>query len=206
MDTSSYWQLLSQDEKDRALRFKFKELQERYILFRGTLRQTLALFLDISPVNLVFAYTEHGKPYLPEHSALQFNISHAENEALIAITHGANVGIDIEKIKMLEIDKLAERFFSSVEAEYLHQQSENEKIDAFFQLWTAKEAFIKATGLGLSQNLKRFSIGLEPLQLLHAEDVDVSEWTLLALGYKAGFSGSVATRQKNCSIKWMDTE
>lgn len=202
-DVNPYWTLLSQEEKDRALRFKFLFLQQRYIFFRGVLRQTLAGFLDVAPQSLTIAVTEYGKPYLVDYPALQFNISHTEDEAIIAVTANVEIGVDIETVKSLEFDELTQRFFSAGEYDYFRALTEEEKLHAFFQLWTGKEAFIKATGLGLSQNLKTFTLNIEPLRLLTAENTSPSAWTFQAFTWKNIYPCAFATKQVVQQVQWL---
>lgn len=146
--------ILSQDERDRADRFRFERDRIRFILCRGILRQILSCYLQTQPKTIQFAYTKHGKPYLiqaePKHH-LGFNLSHSQQTALIAVIRDREVGVDLEYIRPVELLELADRFFSAREAQWLRSIPAAQQQPAFFQLWTAKEAYLKAIGTGLSQ-------------------------------------------------------
>ena len=146
--------ILSQDERDRADRFRFERDRSRFILCRGALRQILSCYLQTQPETIQFAYTRHGKPYLtesnPEHH-LCFNLSHSEQTALFGVSRDQAIGVDLEYIRPVESLSLADRFFSAREAQRLRSLPVMQQQPAFFQLWTAKEAYLKAIGIGLSQ-------------------------------------------------------
>jgi 4'-phosphopantetheinyl transferase len=186
---------LSQFEKEKAAKFKFDIHRERYIMFHACLRDILARYIKTQPELLQFDIGLHKKPYLKNNPALQFNLSHSENEAIVAITLNADVGVDIEKKKTSNMDELAERFFSEAEFAYLNALPTDERINTFYQFWTHKEAFIKATGLGLSQGLKNFTIGLNPSRLLQAHDVDIADWTIQDFCWKDDFASAFAVKQ-----------
>lgn len=195
LDTIEYQHILSADEKEKASKFKFQIHRDRYVFFHACLRDILARYLNCSPNMLVFHKDLHGKPYLDKNH-IQFNLSHSENEAILGITNAVEIGVDIEKINLEKnYDDIARRFFSRSEYAYLEQLSGKEKMDTFFQLWTHKEAFVKATGRGLSQQLKSFSIGLAPSKLITASQYDSTEWTIQPFLWKPGFMSAFATRQ-----------
>lgn len=147
--------LLSPDERERAERFKVPEAAERFTLARGLLRRALGGVLGEEPASLEFSYGPQGKPGL-EGKAVSFNLSHSEDWAAIAIAKGREVGVDLEKIRPHE-PRLAERYFSAPEA-ILYRATVREKQElAFFHFWTAKEAYLKARGVGISGGLKGHS-------------------------------------------------
>jgi 4'-phosphopantetheinyl transferase len=149
--------LLSRDELERAQRFKFAIHRQRYIMARGSLRQILSSYIDIPAHDIVFKYGQHGKPFLAE-GFHQFNISHSDNKALIAITKDRAIGVDIEKIKPESKEDIAKRFFSEKEYAALQQLSEADRIPGFYTIWTKKEALIKALGEGLFTPLNEFTV------------------------------------------------
>lgn len=102
---------LSADEHERAARFRFPGGKQRYIIAHGCLRNILARYLDREPGQLRFSRNEYGKPALQSHE-LEFNLSHSGDFALVAVTRGHNVGVDVERIRPeLEHDKIAGRVF-----------------------------------------------------------------------------------------------
>ncbi len=149
--------LLSPDELERAQRFKFAIHRQRYIMARGSLRQILSSYIGIPAHEIVFQYGQHGKPFLAE-GFPQFNISHSDNMALIAITKDRAIGVDIEKIKPEYKEDVAKRFFSEKEYAALQQLPEAGRISGFYAIWTKKEALIKALGEGLFTPLNEFTV------------------------------------------------
>ena len=160
-------EVLSPDERSRANRFLFDRDRERFTIARGVLRRLLAQYADLSPEHLQFRYGKHGKPRLhaDDTTALEFNLSHAGDWAVYALTTECPVGIDIEQIRPANKYhrlKLARRFFSESEFITLAAQPETNVERAFFACWTRKEAYIKLHGRGLSLPLARFSVNVEP--------------------------------------------
>ena len=110
-----------------------------------------------------FAYLTHGKPILAKnnsHPPLQFNVSHSHHLGLYAFAYSDyGIGIDLELIRPISnIISLAKRFFTEKEASYLESLSPQEQIETFFRFWTAKEAYLKATGEGL--------VGLDNIEVM----------------------------------------
>ncbi|WP_370476583.1 4'-phosphopantetheinyl transferase family protein [Tamlana flava] len=157
--------LLSDDELIRARLFHFDKDRIKFIKVRGALRLILGQYLDIYPEMIQFNYGNNGKPELkfPDSNQLGFNLSHSGNRAIIGITDKYLIGIDIEEVnnKIDPID-IAHRFFSENEIMLLDNAMDNEKHKLFYQLWTRKEALLKAVGIGISTPL---------------ENIDVSDFT-----------------------------
>ncbi|PSB13714.1 4'-phosphopantetheinyl transferase [filamentous cyanobacterium CCP2] len=160
---------LSSDESARAKRFRFEHLQRRFIASRGILRVILASYLDADPAQLQFAYGPQGKPTLAASNHTQFaqaqpnlsfNLSHSESLALYAVTLDRQVGIDLEYIPpSREVNELAKRFFSPQEYSTICALPPEQQKAAFLQIWTHKEAYLKATGEGL-MGLKQVEVNL----------------------------------------------
>lgn len=158
---------LADDEICRAERFHFEKDRRHFIAGRGTLRALLAGYLAQRPQEIRFAYGNYGKPMLAHETNandLRFNLTHSHGLALLALTHGRNIGVDVERIRDIEGDgePLAERFFSPRESAVLRSLSPNLRRAAFFHCWTRKEAYIKAHGQGLSLPLDQFDVSLHP--------------------------------------------
>ena len=154
-----YKNILNQEECVRADRFHFQQDGEYFIIARALLRRILAFHLEIKPEHVQFMQNTHGKPLL-KNNRLHFNLTHSGDVALIAISSGRPLGIDIEKIsREVEYLELGERFFAIEEIEQLRlANNKQEQAVIFFNLWTRKEAFIKAIGLGLSFSLSKFAV------------------------------------------------
>jgi 4'-phosphopantetheinyl transferase len=157
---------LSPDEQGRAERFHFQRDRERFIVARGVLRTILGRYLRTAPEQLSFRYSPYGKPALaPEFSGemIHFNVSHSHGLALYAFTRGREVGIDLERLRPnVEEEQIAKRFFSPREIAMLRALPRDLRQHAFFLCWTRKEAYIKATGKGLSLPLDQFAVSLTP--------------------------------------------
>jgi 4'-phosphopantetheinyl transferase len=156
---------LSEDEKKRAERFVFEQDQINFMLARGLLRIILSRYLKTKPQQLQFTYNPYGKPALTSVGAcktVQFNLSHSEGMVLYAFTRDRKIGIDLEYLRPIpELDQIIQQFFSVSETAAIRSLPNNQKQLAFFQTWTCKEAYLKATGTGLSQ-LRQVEISLVP--------------------------------------------
>ncbi len=106
------------------------------------------------------AYGENGKPYLPEHPHIHFNLSHSGNMAM-AVFAGVEAGCDVERIREADME-LAEKFFTPQEYAYLAGQRQEMQDWAFYRLWTLKESFVKAVGAGLGMEMDSFGISILP--------------------------------------------
>lgn len=187
---------LSSDERSRADRFRFDHHRQRFIAGRGFLRSLLARYLHTNPETLEFQYASHGKPFLKD-SAIQFNLAHSEHLALYAVTRDRAVGIDIERRRTIDqLEKLVERFFRPSEARTIQAEPE-----LFFQYWTCKEAFLKATGIGLSK-LQEVEIDGTRLKTIPKEartrSEQLQQWQLEKIPINNQFIGAIVV-EKNCS-------
>lgn len=155
--------LLSADELARAASFRFQEDRDRFVASRGILRILIGSYLECEPGQLHFRYSEKGKPQLPSAPELRFNVAHSGGVIVWAFARGRRVGIDVEEIRTdFSTQEIAERFFSPVERQALRALPSSRRHEAFFQCWTRKEAFVKATGDGLSLPLDQFDVALVP--------------------------------------------
>lgn len=192
--------LLSAEERHRAQQFKFPHLRHRFIVGRAALRSLLGRYLERAPAGLEFDYTARGKPELTGPGAGQwhFNLAHSHDLALIAVTQAAAVGVDVERIRpMPDAVGIAERFFSPRELAALRGVAPAARDAAFFRLWTRKEAWLKATGDGISESLSKIEVAFlreeTPRVVAIAGDATAAEaWSLCALNPADGFVGALA--------------
>jgi 4'-phosphopantetheinyl transferase len=147
--------LLSADEREREARFAFPDLRDRFAAARGQLREALAAALAQDPRALRFSYGKSGKPALVA-GELQFNLSHSGDVALLALSLGGELGVDVELHRERSFTDIAERFFAPGERAELRSLPEPARGPAFYDIWTAKEAFVKATGEGITVPLEDF--------------------------------------------------
>lgn len=150
--------LLSSDEIVRADQFVRSVDRGRYIFSRALLRQVLSRYLAVLPEKIQFAQEAYGKLFIPE-QPVHFNLSHSGDVVLLGLTLCDNIGVDIECVKPnKDFLSLAKRFFTELEFRAI-ASSENSLI-AFYRCWTRKEAFTKATGLGLTFGLSNFEMSV----------------------------------------------
>ena len=144
--------------------------QTLFVLARGLMRTVLASYLGCQCHEVRFAANDYGKPILHAdagHPSLQFNLTHSRGAAALAVSWHCEVGIDVEeRHRQVEYLALAQRFFAAAEARHLQQLRDEHRGDAFFAIWTLKEAFVKGIGRGLSFPLDAFCFDLEVNRLI----------------------------------------
>jgi 4'-phosphopantetheinyl transferase len=157
--------VLTEQEYQRASRCSNSILRNRYIATHWALRQLLAYYLETSPSSVQLIRNEHGKPRLAgtqPNQGLVFNLSHSGEWALFALGWDMALGIDLElKRKLTNMEGMVKRCFASTEQNYWHSLPEDRQLSAFFDLWTAKEAFVKAVGRGIGFGLNRCVVRLD---------------------------------------------
>jgi 4'-phosphopantetheinyl transferase len=204
-----FLELLQPDEIDRANRFYFERDRKRFVIARGFLRVLLGRYLQSDPQGLMFSYGPHGKPWLA-HGSLRFNMSHSHGMALYALTEGREIGVDVEHVRAdFTSDDIARRFFSPFEVENLCGLPDAERIDGFFRCWTRKEAYIKATGRGLSQALDGFDVTLGPREhaaLLRNDDGTHERWTMANIEVGPGYAGALAVEGPITNIRYWNAD
>jgi 4'-phosphopantetheinyl transferase len=202
--------ILSIDEQERAARFHFEKDRIHFSRCRSALRNLLAVYLTMPPDEIHFDYQANGKPQLAAEknpNALQFNVSHSGGLALIAIGSEHRLGVDIEKMRRdIDAERLAERFFSVRERAGLREFADDLRVRGFFACWTRKEAFLKATGTGLSFPLADFSVTTHPDRSPELEelegDLDVGkQWLLKDLGVGDDHHATVAIEHPQARIE-----
>ncbi len=199
-------QTLSEDERLKAERFYFQKDRRRFVVTHGILRNILGRYLSVKPNRLEFSYGSHGKPMLggiTDGHSLCFNMSHSEGLAVFAFAWGRKIGVDVEYVRpMPDAEEIAEHFFSPRENAALRTVPASKKLEAFFNCWTRKEAFLKAIGDGLSRSLDSFDVSLapgEPARLLSVEGdpQEASRWHLRALAPAHGYVGAFVVERND---------
>ncbi len=200
---------LASDEIDRVKHLRLQRDRERFIVARGILRILLGRYLGCVPQALHFTYNMYGKPSLDNaacRSPLSFNLSHAGGLALVAVTQHRALGVDIEPIRDdLALGQIADHFFSQAEQVSLRALPPTQQIEAFFKVWTRKEAYIKARGEGLSLALDSFDVSVVPgasAALLETRDdpAHAGRWTLEDLWPTPRYVAALAYEGRGCRI------
>jgi 4'-phosphopantetheinyl transferase len=202
--------ILSADEITRANRFHFERDRLHFVRCRSALRRLIGEYLEIPAADVRFKYLANGKPEVEANQnpgALQFNVSHSGELALIAFCAGRQIGIDIEKIRQdVDTASLAERFFSMRERESLKSLPEQLRVLGFFACWTRKEAFLKSTGEGLSFPLSDFSVTTHPHGDAALEEIKGSaeagqKWFLADLAVADEYRAALATEHPSVLLE-----
>jgi 4'-phosphopantetheinyl transferase len=161
--TADWHAYLTVDEIARAARFKFSPDAWRFCLARALLRIVLASYVRCQPHELKFGSKGRDKPLLLDDGQLQFNLSRRDSMVLIGVTQQREIGVDIERLRHdFEVETIAQQFFSAAEQAVVAELPVAHRAQAFFNCWTRKEAFLKATGEGLFRQLDTFDVSLRP--------------------------------------------
>lgn len=146
------------------MRFAFEKDRHCYLVSRALLRTVLAQCLSTHPAALRFAKTNKGKPYLdhPNGGQLEFNLSHCAGMIVLAVSDQGSIGIDVECNARVAPISIAHQCFTEQEVRTLMVFEQDYRNKQFFDLWTLKESYLKATGEGLSIPLNSFGFALEP--------------------------------------------
>jgi 4'-phosphopantetheinyl transferase len=196
------WSILSPEEQVRARRFHAERHRRRFAVAHGALRQILSAYLDQAPESIAFTTGPNGKPALTEDRLgrrLEFNLSHSGDLALVAVAWDRPVGVDLEEWKhAMDHLELAERFFSPAERRALRElaASAEDLVRGFFAAWSRKEAYLKASGHGVTRGLHHFDVTLaphEPARLVEdrRDATALERWRMVAFPPAPGFSGAL---------------
>ena len=191
---------LSEGERARAARFHFAADRDRFVASHAALRGILASYLGVEASSLVFGEGAQGKPFLdaPAHGrSLRFSLSHSGDLALVAVSLGREVGVDVERVRpRADLAAFVARYFSPRERQALARISSDDRLRAFYEIWTLKEAYLKACGDGLLRELDAFDVTVGDAQprLLAVRDRpgDEARWTLRRLDPREGYVAALA--------------
>jgi len=206
--------ILSDDELLRAGKFRFERDQKRYIAARGILRMILGRYMGENPQKIHFEYLPNGKPVLstkPGCDTLRFNMSHSGEMALYAVARGRNIGVDIERIRDdVAVEQIADKFFSHDEISTLGKSHNKKRNEVFFRYWTRKEAFLKATGEGISFPMEQFDVssisgmGLSPI-IIPGDKTESPRWYVQDLFPGAGYAAAIAGERDDWDLSYWHT-
>ena len=203
---------LSPDEITRADQFKNASAHRQFVVTRCMLRHLLGRYAGVPPIEIQLKKTPQGKPFpvFPHHVTLQCNVSHTQGMALVAISGGPAVGIDVETVdRTINAEELAQRFFSACEAQHLAEVGDDQRAWWFLTYWTCKEAFLKMQGTGLSADLSEYEIEFNPggpatrvkSRLSHNSH---TPYFLSQLNPGTGFVGAIAVEAASPEITYFD--
>jgi 4'-phosphopantetheinyl transferase len=206
--------LLSDKELKTAKAFHFEKHRRRYVVAHLALRRILGYYLQINPAAVEFKYNPWNKPFIANQSLenYYFSLTHSSEIALIAVTTGRPLGIDIERVRPIKgLLGVASRYFSAREQEALMTLHAEARMHGFYSCWTRKEAFIKAIGEGLSFRLESFSVSLLPdetaaLLEIEGNPDEARRWTMEAITPAEGYVGAITIKAGRRAIscwQWM---
>jgi len=155
---------LTETELKRFRRYQFDRHRKQLLLGRVLTRLALSSYdKSIAPEAWDFTQNQYGKPAISEDqnsASLYFNLSHSAEKVVLAVARFKDIGVDIECCrKPRRVAAIAQRYFSNAEAAQLLSLPEDQQQSRFYDLWTLKEAYIKACGMGLAIPLQHFSYG-----------------------------------------------
>jgi 4'-phosphopantetheinyl transferase len=201
-------QILSSDERARAARFHFSADRRSFTATRAILRTILASYVGSDPAGLSFRYSEKHKPSLNlSGNKIEFNVSHSGATALLGFARGRELGVDVEQVREnFDPQVLAKRFFSAHEHSQFAALEPSEKYRGFFRCWTRKEAYIKATGAGLSLPLHEFDVSLRwgdenALLATRPDAAEAALWSLRDVPTGDGYLAALCVRGHGWHLK-----
>lgn len=193
--------LLSEDERRRCWRFQSDTLRERYVYVHNVLHRLLGHYLNQPPDRIVFTSNPYGKPHL-DLAGLPFNLSYSQHLALLAFCPNGSIGVDIERIQPIEeMEDIAARWFSLAERQAWYSLQPEERLSAFYRVWTCKEAVIKALGMGLSYPLQQFTVPVTPFPSPVLIKIEEHTLQLLDLSPDIQFAGALAHEKPDLTLK-----
>jgi len=199
--------LLAPDESERANRFAFPHLRERYIAAHGMTRLLLGDYLRSDPASLRFEISARGKPSLAG-DPIHFNLSHTQDAGLLAVTRLGEIGVDIERLdRKIDRHGIAERFFSKAEAAELGSLPGEQQPEGFFNFWTRKEAWLKATGVGISEGLNKVEFNCRPGERARLLRIDgnsdaAAEWLIESFRPPGDHLGAIALKAGSARVNY----
>jgi 4'-phosphopantetheinyl transferase len=184
--------VLSPSERVRRDRYHRALDARRFARGRAELRRRLAREIGTTPEAVELVMGPHGKPHV---EGVTFNLSHANQWAVLAVSARGRVGIDIEATtRSVDVDAVGQRVFSAEELQLLNGLTDTQRRDAFFDLWTLKEAALKAAGTGLNVEPSTFTLLRTPSPKVVStpDGTDPSGWAIKRLGAPSGFRVGIA--------------
>jgi 4'-phosphopantetheinyl transferase len=181
-----------------------------FVEARGHLRNLLALYIQESPEQIRLNTHRHGKPYLVDYPDIVFNLSHSNNQMVIAVSTNCQLGVDIEICKPRNnFSALVKKCFADEESLYWNNLTEIEKPLRFYEFWTKKEAFVKATGIGIALGLKDCVVNPKDQETLLRIPIEFGtplEWKIRNIQLMPAYCCAIATNKLNNFIKVLNLD
>lgn len=205
--TQRWMDLLGPAERERAGRFRFARDRNEFVAAHASLRRILGRYLHQQPEQLRFVVGPFGKPALVRTGGrdIQFNMSGSRGLAMYAFGSSTHVGVDVEFIRGDLVDSVvAKRSFSSREYSQFCAFPEAQRVAAFFRFWTRKEAYVKATGKGLSLPLDQFEVSLDTpeVQTWIGGESAISDWRVYEIVPRPGYIAATAVQSDRLEFRF----
>jgi 4'-phosphopantetheinyl transferase len=192
--------VLTVEERARRDRFVFDRDRRDFVVAHALVRRMLSRYGETSPEDWRFDTDAHGKPSVVTSQAgmppLVFNLSHTHGLVACAVARGTSLGIDVERVDRMTLGpEIAARYFAAAEIRMLDTQAPEAYAGRFIELWTLKEAYIKAVGTGLAHPLDSFAFAFEGesgLQFAAPSGVAASDWQFLLAAPTANYRLAIA--------------
>lgn len=185
-----YWEWLDTQERARYQASADQGWREQFLTGHGWLREVLARYLGCEPARIALGQGQYGKPELlgQEPPSLHFNLSHTRGLLVLAVA-GSPVGVDVEAHQPRDIQALSQRFFSADEQQALSRIAHPWRLACFYRLWTLKEAWVKASGIGIGRQWRQLRIALGGAA---RERGGRPAWRLASSDFPDGYSLAIA--------------
>jgi 4'-phosphopantetheinyl transferase len=191
---------LCTEEREKAARFFRESDRQSSIAARGALRVLLCGYTGLPAGEIEFNYSGNGKPHVND-SDVEFNVSHSGEWVVLAFGRNRNIGVDVEKIKReMDVRAIASRYFAQEEIALIDNAEDQHAM--FFQLWARKEAYVKARGSGLFQELNRLSVPIGGGGLPEVGKMD--GWIFHRLEAGSNYAAAVVTDKASASVPCYD--
>lgn len=189
-DLGSLERVLTDAERSRFARVLSADGRTTRIAARAAARVVLGSRLGVPPGSVRIEAGDGGKPRIEGARSLAFNVSHTRGLVAVAVADIGDVGVDVEQLRDRNVDRLARRALGNGEAEFVKAAAGDERMRRFYDLWTAKEAWLKARGTGISFDLRGFEI--DPVDLSVTDPAEARGGRLARLDVPDGYAGAVA--------------
>jgi 4'-phosphopantetheinyl transferase len=196
-----YRSVISDAEKKKVDRYVFEKDQHTCLVTRALLRFVLSAYTSEDPEYFEFVENDFGKPGLKPgciDMPINFNLSHSSGVTACALVLDTEIGLDVENYSRKIDLGIADRFFSKPESEHLGNCSEIERQSIYFDLWTLKESYIKAKGMGLSIGLDKFGFKMDHSNIgiqFHESLNDFSEhWQFFKFSPVKNYKAAISVR------------
>lgn len=202
-DTDRFYSYLSVEEKKRVDDMYDQNRRSFFIVSNGFRRVILSRYISITPAEIQFRTNQYGKPFISNQNpdGVTFNTSHSHEKLLFGICKNRDIGVDIqfESDNFPEM-KIANRVFGSVDSSYLAKFSGDELRHEFFRIWSLKEAYCKALGLGFSLPVENMPVMSDLCDGEGTFSSQGSEWYAYRIQVQRDYQASVIVRTSSESL------